>query len=95
MMTAITNDSRYQAGVDMIADNHNLRRQNFEMEKRVEFWQTMYEQKCRECERLADELREQARLAGLEAEYREAFKPCKPAEPHIRRRGTRKWTYSR
>lgn len=92
MMIAATNDSRYQVGVDMIADNHNLRRQNADMEKRVEFWQTMYEQKCRECEQLAAELREQARLAGLEAEYREAFRP-RPA-PGLRRRGTRTWTYS-
>ena len=58
MMKAMTNDERLATGVDMIAENHNVKREKKEAEKRAEFYKTMWEQAMRENDSLRMEISE-------------------------------------
>lgn len=58
MMKAITNDERMATGVDLIAENHNSKREKEKAEKRAEFYKTMWEQAMRENDNLRMEISE-------------------------------------
>ena len=58
MMKAITNDERLATGVDMIAENHNVKREKEAAERRAEFYKTLWEQAMRENDNLRIEISE-------------------------------------
>ena len=58
MMKAMTNDERLATGVDMIAENHNVKREKEEAERRAEFYKALWEQAMRENDGLRTEISE-------------------------------------
>lgn len=58
MMKAITNDERLATGIDMIAENHNVKHEKEAAERRAEFYKTLWEQAMRENDNLRMEISE-------------------------------------
>ena len=71
MMKAMTNDERLATGVDMIAENHNVKREKEAAECRAEFYKTLWEQAMRENDELRMEISELNReLIRKDSKYR-------------------------
>lgn len=72
MMQIAVSDERLRPGAEMIAEIYNLKEQLRQLESLVSFWKTMYEQQAAETDDLREQMREDARISGLMAAYREA-----------------------
>lgn len=70
-MKAMTNDERLATSVDMIAENHNVKREKEAAERRAEFYKTLWEQAMRENDNLRIEISELNReLIRKDSKYR-------------------------